>query len=154
MKDFIVICLILVGLTTCNRNPLPENFVSFELDGVLWESASVTTRVLDVGSLFEVEIIAINAKQERLRLKVYSLTGKGVGSYFSDSFGNTLLQYARSGDFGALDMHRTGASCVGSIIINAYEPGVLQGSFSGTLCTGNGNQIIIRNGTLNRLRFF
>jgi hypothetical protein len=152
MKKLITICLILSSLWACNRNPAPENFVSFELDGVLWESNSVNTRVFDLGTLFEVEIIASNQKSERIRLRIYSLSGKGTGVYFSDNL--TLLEYAADGNFGGLNSHRTGVSCSGSITISEYEPGLLQGNFNGTLCTNSGNQKIIRNGVLNRLRFF
>jgi hypothetical protein len=119
----------------------------------VWESTNVSTRVVDLGALFEVEIIAANQKSERIRLRIYSLSGKGTGVYFSDNLG-TVLEYAADGNFGGLSSHRTGGSCSGSITITEYEPGLLQGSFNGTVCTNSGNQKIIRNGLLNRLRFF
>lgn len=141
--------IFLIFLLGCNDdNTTPNNFVSFELDGVAWEGRAISAQVNDIGLFFQVIIVAENEAGERLTLNINSNNQRSVGTYQIDINNNRLtFEDTNNTTFSS------NACVTGSITIQELSENSISGNFNGNVCNGNQTKRITNGNFIQVLIF-
>lgn len=142
----------LFGLLGCGDNVGPfANYVSFEIDGVFWESnqANAVGGVAG-GGLISINMEAINEAGEAFELRIFS-TDQNAIEYVFDQ--NTSIGYTDTGNLNSSQVYRSNncATMSGGIIFSERNLNFVSGTFRGTVCLPSGEIKQIRNGFFNQV---
>ncbi|MDX2302054.1 MAG: DUF6252 family protein [Microscillaceae bacterium] len=146
------IFLILVLFNSCSGNDSGSfNFVSFELDGVLWESGDASITATQSSNTFILTLVAFNSNGERVQLEILEFNAPRIGTFVIAPASQHNVLYSSSGQ---LDQNTLNAlSCPnveGDITITNIDDISFSGTFQANVC-GVAGQRIIRNGIFNNV---
>jgi hypothetical protein len=146
----IVFLFILTGLSGCGDNIGPNaNYVSFEIDGVFWESNDITASGTAAGSgIISVNILARNLLGETLEIRVFSGNQNAIEYVFDQSIGIT---YTPSGSGSTAYQSNNCTNVSGGIIFSERAVNFVSGTFRGAVCLPSGEVKQIRNGFFNQV---
>ncbi len=156
MKYFFInrlfVAFLLYSLLGCGNNIGPfANYVSFEIDGVFWESnrANAIGSVAG-GGLISINMEAVNEAGEAFELRIFSTNQNAIEYVFEQ---NTSIGYAASGNLNSSQVYRSNNCAVmsGGIIFSERNINFVSGTFRGTVCLPSGEVKQIRNGFFNQV---
>jgi hypothetical protein len=149
MRYILFISLFLL-ITSCGDNIGPNaNYVSFEIDGVFWESNDITASGTAAGSgIISVDILARNTLGEKLEIKVFSGNQNAIEYVFDQSIGIT---YTPSGSLNTAYQSNNCTNVSGGIIFSERAINFVSGTFRGAVCLPSGEVKQIRNGFFNQV---
>ncbi len=147
-----LIVLLLCALLGCGDNVGPfANYVSFEIDGVFWESNQANAiGSIAGGGLISINMEAVNEAGEAFELRIFS-TDQNAIEYVFDQ--NTSIGYTATGNLNSSQVYRSN-NCTtfsGGIIFSERNLSFVSGTFRGTVCLPSGEVKQIRNGFFNQV---
>lgn len=144
------------SIFSCKSDTSQDNYLSFEIDGVLWESREIVATLSQNSSLFTMELVASNGQGEKIALKIFHTGSNAANIYLITNTTNNNIIYAPEGDVGGTQAYQAAFNCVGgtgsdSIQIIDVDEFTVSGIFDATVCLSTGEQKVIRNGRFNRI---
>ena len=146
-------------LMACNSNPdgvFPDNFVTCDVNGLVWDSIFASAVVDDTDGVFNISIEATNVDLESIFI---NLTGNSVDGLFNfNNAGTNRMAYAPSGlifNQGTL-MSQDCFPALGRVIISEHDEinKTISGSFEAYVCDFTGTNLVsLSNGFFNKISY-
>ncbi|MEO1652262.1 MAG: DUF6252 family protein [Bacteroidota bacterium] len=148
---FFFLIIVLASLSACsNTEGVPINVVTFELDGVTWESSNATAAVSQGSNLFTLQLSARNDEDELIIIEILSFSSQSIGTFVFDSGGNNQMTWAPSGSVDATSFNSSLCSFNdGQVTISQLDDFEITGTFQGVVCGATGQRTISNGRFLN-----
>lgn len=142
---------VLLALSACSNNEgALVNVVTFELDGVTWESTNATAIVSQGANLFTLQLSARNEENELIIIEILSFTSQSIGTFVFDTGGNNQMTWAPSGSVDATSFNSSFCSINdGQVTISQLDDFEITGTFQGVVCGAVGQRTISNGRFIN-----
>lgn len=142
--------IIAISLSGCSDNIGPNaNYVSFEIDGVFWESNNITASGTAAGTgVISINILAENDLGETFEMQVFSADQNVIEYVFNQSIS---IAYSPAGTGSIAYQSNNCTNVSGGIIFSERAVNFVSGTFRGAVCLPSGEVKQIRNGFFNQI---
>lgn len=132
-------CLLgLASQSSCITDPDIVNFVSFELDGITWQSDTAFATVGQDPNVFTLTLQARNPQGEVLQIELFEFKLDAIGSYVISPNNFNSLKYDPDGQIDGNSLDAVQCALVsGDIQITSIDELVISGIFQGDVCAGS-----------------
>ncbi len=146
--------LAFLSIAACSSDdPLPFNYVRFQLDGEIWETTQTTTSFANLGPNIILNIQATRADGQTLEIRIADFNVNDLFIFVANASGNNQIRLSDTTFFD--NNSYTTLQCdpiSGQVSITTVDELQISGTFEAVVCVGN-EEKVISQGIFERLLY-